>query len=46
LTLFFPILPGNDQIKRFDKVREKACRDAKIGVRIFNDSINEKAKKE
>ena len=28
---------GTDRIKRFDKVWEKACRDAKIGVRIFHD---------
>ena len=28
---------GNGRIKRFDKVWEKACRDAKIGVRIFHD---------
>ena len=28
---------GNDRIKRFDKVWESACRDAKIGVKLFHD---------
>ena len=28
---------GTDKIKRFDKAFKKACKDAKIGVRLFHD---------
>jgi integrase len=37
LPFVFLSRTGNDRIKRFDKVWEKACRDAKIGVIIFHD---------
>ena len=28
---------GKDKIKRFDKAWKKACKDAKIGIRLFHD---------
>ena len=28
---------GSDKIKRFDKAWKKACKDAKIGIRLFHD---------
>lgn len=28
---------GNDKVKRFDKAWKTACRDARIGVRLFHD---------
>ena len=37
LPFVFPNGKGNDRIKRFDKSWKKACKDAKIGKRIFHD---------
>jgi integrase len=31
------ILTGNDRIKRFDKTWKKACKEARIGIRLFHD---------
>ena len=37
LSFVFPNRIGDDQIKRFDKAWKNACKDAKIGNRLFHD---------
>jgi integrase len=37
LPFVFPNRIGDDQIKRFDKAWKNACKDAKIGNRLFHD---------
>ena len=37
LPFVFPNRDGTDRIKRFDKVWKKACKDARIGKRLFHD---------
>ena len=36
-TIYFFQYDNTDRIKRFDKAWKKACKEAKIGIRLFHD---------